>query len=326
MVLTSFRARDWDYLGWRYSVLVVHRVGGWNNVLNLLPARDSAENAHFAERDRAWLRGWLQWTATNKELLRHTRTILGQPALGKVDGTSADRWATTGSSSCSTPMRSACRHACRWMPRSACRPVCATPCERCTRWKDARLGKPGEGFWRRGDTTTLMLDGGTAMVLEVAPAPATVAAPVLFGATGTASISNGVLSVAGARGEAGTSSRLTVALPAGVAPSRATVNGVDAPMASPRAGVVELTARFAGAEFRPMQPVIAWDSTFTGGRVTGTFTIPARVFEQLRARQRAWPIPWTSDDFRTTWLAPERLLLHAPFSEPDDTWEASAAH
>ncbi|MBL0171741.1 MAG: hypothetical protein IPP90_13650 [Gemmatimonadaceae bacterium] len=56
--------------------------------------------------------------------------------------------------------------------------------------------------------------------------------------------------------------------------------------------------------------------------MSGTFTIPKRVFDQLRARQAAWPIPWTSDDYRTTWLAPERLLLFAPFSDANDTWEA----
>ena len=40
---------------------------------------------------------------------------------------------------------------------------------------------------------------------------------------------------------------------------------------------------------------------------------------------RAWPIPWTAEDYRTTWLVPERLLLYAPLSEPDDRWEARLA-
>jgi hypothetical protein len=51
-------------------------------------------------------------------------------------------------------------------------------------------------------------------------------------------------------------------------------------------------------------------------------TIPARVFEQLHARAAAWPIPWTAEDYRSTWLAPERLLLFAQIAEPDDRWEA----
>jgi hypothetical protein len=46
------------------------------------------------------------------------------------------------------------------------------------------------------------------------------------------------------------------------------------------------------------------------------------VFEQLATRRRAWPIPWTAEDYRTTWLVPERLLLYLQFAEPDDRWEA----
>ena len=49
--------------------------------------------------------------------------------------------------------------------------------------------------------------------------------------------------------------------------------------------------------------------------------MPARVFAQLDARQQAWPIPWTPEDYRTTWLAPHRLLLYVQIAEPDDTWE-----
>src|SRR5204862_5095476 len=62
---------------------------GWNNVINMIPARDLAEYRSFSEDDKRWFRDWIEWAATNKEYLRHTRTILGPPALGKVDGTSA---------------------------------------------------------------------------------------------------------------------------------------------------------------------------------------------------------------------------------------------
>src|SRR5262249_25762224 len=88
-VLTRFRARDWDALGWRYSLLSSIGVGGWNDVINMIPARDLSEFASLSEEDRKWFRTWLEWAERNKEYLRRTRTILGQPALGKVDGTSA---------------------------------------------------------------------------------------------------------------------------------------------------------------------------------------------------------------------------------------------
>ena len=89
VMLLPFRARDWDYLGWRYSLLSSIAVAGWNNVIDMIPARDLEEYKAFSEADRQWFRRWIDWTAANKEYLRRTRTILGQPAIGKVDGTSA---------------------------------------------------------------------------------------------------------------------------------------------------------------------------------------------------------------------------------------------
>ena len=322
VVLTSYRVRDWDYLGWRYSLLSSIAVAGWNNVINMLPARDSAENANFAEKDRAWMRHWLAWTATNKELLRHTRTILGQPALGKVDGTSA----IVGDRGFIFLFNPDARRLSARVPLDAS--VGLTRGERYTLREmhplaGRRLGKPGEGFWRRGDTVTVALDGGSALVLDVTPAAVMLKAPVLFGATGSAKVADGVLALSNVSGEAGTTARLTVAVPPRAVVNSATINGVGAAIVARRGDAVDVSARFAGVEFHQLQPVIKWDSTFTGGRVTGTFTIPQRVFDQLRARRRAWPIPWTSEDYRTTWLVPERLLLYAPFSQPDDSLEAS---
>jgi hypothetical protein len=181
---------------------------------------------------------------------------------------------------------------------------------------------PSESFALAASCLTVVLDGGSATVLEVAPAAGSVAQPTLFGATGTANVAGDLLDLTGVRGEAGTAARLSVLLPAGAGVQRARVNGVNVPIAARRAGAVDLDVRFAGAEFHQLQPVVAWDSTFAGGRVAGTFTIPRRVFEQLQARRKAWPIAWTAEDYRTPWLAPERLLLYAPLSEPDYRWEA----
>ncbi|MBL0171742.1 MAG: hypothetical protein IPP90_13655 [Gemmatimonadaceae bacterium] len=227
IVLTSYRARDWDYLGWRYSVLSSIAVAGWNNVLNMLPARDSAEYAAFSEKDRAWLRGWLQWTATNKELLRHTRTILGQPSLGKIDGTSAivgDRGfiflfnpdARRLSADVALDASIGLTTGARYVLREV------YPLE------GRRVGKPGEGFWNRGDTASVTLDGGSALVLAVMPAPAAVQEPMVFGATGSATFTNGVVAISNASGEIGTIARMSVKLPPRSVVTGVTVNGIDA--------------------------------------------------------------------------------------------------
>ncbi len=321
-VLTSYRARDWDVLGWRYSLLSSIAVAGWNNVLNMLPARDSEENRNFSEADRAWMRSWLQWTVTNKELLRRTRTILGQPALGKVDGTSAidgdhgfiflfnpdarrldAQFTLDGIIGLTTGRQYVLRE--------------VQPLD------GRRVGKPGAGMWTRGDAVHVALDGGSALVLEVAPAPEEVRAPLAFGATGTVQLAGEVLEMTGVRGEPGTTAHVTIVLPRGATARRVVVNGTPVPFGTRTGDVLDLDVRFAGSEFHQMQPVVVGDSIFAGGRLSGLFTIPARVFDQLADRRRRWPIPWTADDFRTTWLAPERLLLYAQFAEPDDRWEAS---
>ncbi len=49
---------------------------------------DSEEAKHFSASDKAWIREWLDWTAQHKEFVKHTRSILQQPAIGNVDGTS----------------------------------------------------------------------------------------------------------------------------------------------------------------------------------------------------------------------------------------------
>ena len=319
VVILPYRVRDWDYLGWRYSVLSSIAVGGWNNVLNMIPARDSAERTSFAAADREWLRRWLDWTVEHKEYLRNTRTILGQPSFGKIDGTSAilgNRGFiflfNPDARRLTTSLRLDASIGLRGSGRFVLREI--YPLE------GTRIGKAGEGTWRAGDGVTLSVDGGSARVLEIQPATET-GSPTVFNAPGRAAIENGVLEVRDVRGEVGTTATLAVALPAGARVRRARVNGVEVPLRARRGNLVELGVQFDGREFGRLQPAILGDSTFDGGTVRGEFTISKRVLDQLAARKRAWPIPWNAEDSLTTWLVPERLLLYAQFAEPNDKWD-----
>ena len=320
-VILPFRARDWDYLGWKYSVLSSIAVGGWNNVINMLPARDSAERANFRAEDQAWLRGWLQWTADNKELLRKTRHILGQPALGKIDGTAMmdgdhgyiflfnpDPRALRASVALDASL--GLTSGARYMVREV------------FPFEGRRLAGPQTPYFARGDSLAVTMAGGSALVLEVRAAPSAVAAPVLFGAAGTVTLDGDVLSFSDVRAEQGSSTPLRAVVPAGSVVRSVRVNGQPAAVFTRTGDVVSVGVQYGASRVMPFQPVVTWDSTFTGGRVTGTITIPPVVTAQLAARRSAWPIPWTADDYRTTWLAPERLMLWAPFASADDTWEA----
>ena len=80
--------------------------------------------------------------------------------------------------------------------------------------------------------------------------------------------------------------------------------------------LITIPLHFQGAPFGQMQQVGIFDPTFSGGTFRGQFSVPGRVFDLLKKRQKEWPIPWTKDDFETTWLAPERLLLFVQIAEP----------
>ncbi|MGI8498838.1 MAG: hypothetical protein ACR2OG_14790 [Gemmatimonadaceae bacterium] len=316
-----FRPRDWDLLGWRYSVLSTVAIAGWNNVLNMIPARDSAEFQHFASRDAEWMRRWLRWAADHKEYLRHTRTILGQPAIGKVDGTAAiigDRGYiflfNPNGRRLSASMRLDSASGLVSRGRFTVRELYP---------REGRLiGAPGDGAWTYGKTLSLELDGGSVTVLELLPTPATAGSAVLLGSPGSAALSGNVLQVTGASGEAGTTEELAVLLPKGSVVRTVTVNGREVTFSRRGDDAIVFSVRWDGAAFRHYQQLGAFDSTFTGGRMATTLTIPKRVFRQLAERRAAWPIPWTPDDYRSTWLAPERLLLFVQIAEPDDRWDA----
>ncbi|HEU5358228.1 MAG TPA: hypothetical protein VFU45_03825 [Gemmatimonadales bacterium] len=318
--LTSFRTRDWDYLGWRYSVLSSIAVAGWNNVINDIPARDLAEDTLFRAEDGAWLRGWLTWADAHRELLRRTRTILGPPGFGKVDGTSAvdgdsgyiflfnpnaipERASLPLGGAIGLPARG------RWIVTER-EPL-----------SGRRLASPDRGIWSAQDTMTVTVPPVTALVLQVAPAPARIDAPILFGVPGSARLAGDTLALDGMRGDAGTDADATILLPAGARVTTVRVDGAVAADARIAGGMVTVPVRFAGAAFGADARVGAYDPTFTGGPWQATFAVPARVFDQLARRARQWPVPWTAEDHATPWLVPERLLLYAQFAEPDDRWE-----
>ena len=329
-MLLPFRQRDWDYLGWRYSLLSSIAIAGWNNVLDMIPARDAEEFKNFSEADRKWFQEWIDWTDINKDHLRHTRTILGQPAIGKVDGTSAivhdggfvflfnpngRRLDATFTLDETIGLKRHGTYTVKELYPLAGR----------------HIGKAGAGFWSWRDSITRPMDGGSALVLEIEYAESS-HGPTLFNSPGSATLDGRVLRLEGVQGEKGTSETLLIALPssakvdsiqvgqAGVSPG---VPPQGPPVHFVKPGLIEIPVTFAGAPFRHYQQIDTYDPAFTGGPVNATFRIPKRVFDQLEARGKAWPIPWTPEDLRSTWLAPERLLLYVQLAEPDDQWTAS---
>jgi hypothetical protein len=248
-------------------------------------------------------------------LLRHTRLIMGEPALGRADGSSAivgdhgyvflyNPNARKVEASFSLDGSIGLNRQGRFTLREL------YPLE-------GRLwGKPGEGIWRTGDRVTTTLDGTSATVLSLSPAAAEVAKPVLFNAPGNASLKKGHLALSGVRGEVGTEASILVLLPKGAGVDKVTVNGVTVKF-SREGEMVTAKVRFEGEPFSRSQQVGSYDPEFSGGIFRGEFRIPARIKQQLAARKEAWSMPWSEEDLQCSWLAPERLLLFVQMASPE---------
>ena len=326
MMYTRYRPRDWDYLGYRYSFISSIATGGWNNVVDMIPARDPEESKHFSAEDKAWIRDWLAWTAQNKQYLLHTRTILQQPALGNVDGTAAiigDR----GFLFLFNPNY-------KQLPASLSldESIGLTKGERFLLkeiypQKGRLIGKPGAGTWSRGDVVNLSLDGTSSTVIEVIP-EAAINQPVLFNAAALHSANPPSVQLKGtslfflhAAGEPGTSQKLGALLPSAITVSNVTVNG--SPVQFMQSGrYVQAQVNFSGARFAQAQEILV--SQREDGSLTGEFVVPQRVLDQLAERKLRWPIPWTKEDYESTWLAPERLLLFMQLADGNDSEAVTA--
>ena len=326
-----FRPTDWDYLGWRYSLLSSIGAAPLNHVVNMIPARDPNEFKYFSDEDKKWFRDWLDWTDQNIETMRRMRPIIGQPMLGRVDGSSAiiedkgfvflfnpnhrrlnAKFNLDGSIGLTKGERFILEEL---YPRQG-----------------RRIARPGAAQWNYGDTFVLEMEGAQAMVLKIDPAPSVIESPILFNAPGRITLRDGRLEVTGVSGEIGTEAELVVLLPEDRIILAATVrdqivkgmtiNGKRADFTL-SGDTIRSIVRFGGNRFSQCQQVGSYDPNFTGGTFKGSFDVPARILEQLKERKEKWPIPYTEDDLLAPWLGPDRLLFYVQIAQPNDRMEVS---
>jgi hypothetical protein len=146
-----------------------------------------------------------------------------------------------------------------------------------------------------------------------------IARPVLLGATGTATLTGGELTLTKVSGPAGQSLDLVVLLPEGKTVTKATVNGKPATFkAGNGCGTIPVT--FAGMRIDHCQQVGAYDPGFSGKAYQADLTVTQQVFEQLAARRKAWPVDYTEEELLATWRGSDRLLLFIQIADPNDEW------
>ena len=328
------RVRDFDLLGYRYSLLSSIGTGGLNNILNMLPARDAQEFQLFPAEDLAFVSDWIGWADRHVALLRLTRPLpsLADPAQGVADGTIMLRGNNTGVMFLFNPTE---REVEVVLPLSG---------DGAASLGFSCVGGVSGGVNISGGVNVGGVGGSTAPVLvkhlssserTSAPynldvlhctdvlnltIPATSArvvefdqwnptsAPLLLGSPSTqVTLRAGTLTVSGAKGESGTPAELVVVLPPGAATvTRVVVNGQQMP--SFTSGQVQgrpaVTARglWGGQRFRrgqevsPVTPVTPVSPRSEGsGNWSGTFTVPQSVLDQLTARNVSYPVVYNTD-------------------------------
>jgi hypothetical protein len=188
--------------------------------------------------------------------------------------------------------------------------------------KGRLLGKPNSGVWSRGDIVRLQLDGTSATVLELIPEKQR-EAPTVFNAMPLHSdappnviLKERTLSIAHVAGEPGTVQKIGVLLPNNSRIVEVTVNGSGQKFTQ-SGRYVESEVRFEGARFAQAQEITLEHGS--DGSLTGAFVVPQRVLDELAARKLEWPIPWTKEDYESTWLVPERLLLFVQAADAKDS-------
>lgn len=329
------RRRDFDLLGYRYSLLSSIGTAGLNNVLNNLPARSEDEFSGFPDEDIQWISSWLRWTDTNAHILLNARPLVmtassgmvtSRPSRGNVDGMIMLEDGELGRGfvfvfnpshrpvhvqialdesngfKCSTTM-----------------PLDVTRIGSSERNEPSSTGGFRLGRIECGGRVPIQVMPTSAAVFSIEPAGGVTRTPHVYGTpydSAVVNTSNGMLSIRGAVGEVGTKLELRVLLP----PETPSIGSIELNGMKVPSSAFECCAPFQGVPSVRVYSLIWAGEPFarceeihlSGG--SGAFLVPTEVRTQLQARNATYHIeydldPQGNDDANVAWLAPGRLLL-----------------
>lgn len=320
LVRSDFRSRDWDYMGWKYSVLSAIGTAPFNQVIDYIPARDLAEVKNFSDRDKRWFIHWLYWPNKHIKYMRKLRPIIGQPMVGRVDGSSAiiddngfvflfnpNYRAMDGMFKLdqSIGLKSGKKFVIKTLYPS----------------KEGYIGAPSSGLWRYGQRVRLHMEGTQAQVLQIIPADE-IKKPIMLNAKGEVTLKGNKIVVKGMTGPMGHRRKISFVTPSRTQISSLVINGRNVPFKSQK-NILTTDIAFDGMPFDHSQQIGKYDPTFTGGTYTAHFRVPQRIFDQLQNRRKMWSIPYTPDDLKATWLGPSRFLLFVQIADPKQDMDVS---
>jgi hypothetical protein len=287
----DMNTRDFDLLGYKYSVLSTVGTAGQNNVLTMIPARDMQEYNLLPQEDRDFIKNWIAWTDEKLEYLRNTMPIatLPGPGIGNVDGTCAmskDEGFLFLFNPNPQPFNASL---------AVDESMGITNSSVSGTWKITEL-YPNKGMvigqWTHGQEIMLPVGGSDARVLQLElardEAVAVIGAP---GAgtiryTGTSSDTKAITNVdlAGVEGMEGSKSTLQVQLHEAATNAAMSINGVAcAGKANGKHMEVEVAFDGATAVYHsmPISPDAVVTGNWKGGWLNVSFTVPTAIKKQV---------------------------------------------
>jgi len=330
----DWHTRDFDYLGYRYSVLSTIATAGRNLVLANVPARDLEEYQKFPQADIAWMRTWFDWADTNGDALRRTRPLLGYeyPRLGMVDGTAA----IVGNAGFLFLFNPSPDAAEATLSLDASLGLVATSPASYSDGHGAQGGAyllseihPVEagvalGVWPYGERVTLRVPGGGVRIVRLQPWEGAIAtAPTAFNIS-SASVrigEDGAAYVEGATGLTGSTApvvvRVTSAWSKGLFVNEHAVAAKHMPCPFDADDIcLAADVTFGGSASLRRNARAAVISNLGAATCKATVTVTSAMKAQLAARQAAYDVQWVDADRDASWLIPSRLLLYLYVARP----------
>lgn len=310
-----YRTRDWDCLGWKYNLLSSVATAPFNHVVNYVPARDIDEFKSFSDKDKAFFRRCLDFTDENMDCLKNVRPIIGQPMIGRCDGTSAIK-GDGGFIFLFNPNYRRMSAGFRLDSSIGLEVTGSFFIEELYPVEGRYVAGPGGGPWNSGDQVSIPMDGTSACVLRIRRVDASVAEPMLFNAPGKAKLANGILAITDVSGPVGEEKELSVWGPReGMEIRKVVVNGKERPFRK-SGNAIACKVTFAGKPFSQARQIGEYAPDFNGRVVEETFAIPKRILDQFENRRKTWPVNYTADDKVAPWIDCSRLLLFVQIAEP----------
>jgi hypothetical protein len=305
--------RDFDFMGFPYSLLSNIATAGLNLIHTMIPARDSEEFYLLpADFIQFWTH-WLKWSDDHIEEIRN-----GIPFNDEQDWVLMQSNGLDGFLFLFNPNY---QQANRTITFDGKLNKGRAPTSGYSIVKEIY---PQERFLSYatdyGDTMEFILDGQSVTVYQLMfiPMNPQPAQPILFGISGEVSIVNEtILRIDGVYGEAGTQTKeaIIVILPNTNAISNVYLNGKE--------------KRFEqGAQYITLNDPLIFPGVYlprSAEIFDNTIIVSDLLLEQLQNRQLEYPIQWTEKElYDAPWLGPHRLLLFICIINPDNQWNITA--